>query len=90
VKLYRLIKIASSAYPDNLMLSWHDGNDDMKDVLAQYLTHELERTWDEHTSTRKQLKTAIHVLKLIEHEVHSVGMRLAKELKNHGPNDSSK
>ncbi len=83
MKLRRLIKIASSAYPDDLILAWFDGNDDVGDTLAQILTQELQDSWDKNASTREHFETAIQVLHRIENEVRSVRTRLGQELKKH-------
>lgn len=79
MKLEELIKVASAAYPDNLIEDIH--NDMVAgDGLAEFIRNELKETFDEDASDAEQLGEAVRVMERAEEEVGTVAKALRIKL----------
>ena len=59
MKLDELIRIASSGYPDDLVMTHYMAGVDVFDGLAKFIETELKETYDASSTTKQQLNTAI-------------------------------
>jgi len=67
-----LIRVASAAYPENLIQRYQAGEEDAGDTLAEFIGLELEGTFDEEASSEVQLAEAIRVLEVASRDLRKV------------------
>lgn len=81
MKLSQLIKIASDAYPDDLIGRYHKApKRDFGDTLAQFLARELKDTFDPDASDEEQLREGVRALTSSIRELSGVRDALLEHL----------
>jgi protein-tyrosine phosphatase len=76
MKLDELIQIASSGYPDDLVMTHYKAGVDVFDGLAKFIETELKETYDEDATTIKQLDQSIDVIHNAISELEDVLVKL--------------
>ena len=82
MKLTEIIKVASSAYPDDLIMRYHKNpKHDFGDTLARFLAVEIKETYDADEPAGEQLlhaarkvDTAIQALAKVRERLQNVGL----------------
>jgi len=69
--LKELVKIASEAYPDDLVQQYHD-SEGGGDTLAEFIARELSDTFDEKASDAEQLEEALRAMSTAHRELGNV------------------
>jgi hypothetical protein len=80
MKLDELIQIASSGYPDDLVMTHYKAGVDVFDGLAKFIETELKETYDEDATTIKQLDQSIDVIHNAISELEDVLVKLESAL----------
>ena len=76
MKLDELIQIASSGYPDDLVMTHYMAGVDVFDGLAKFIETELKETYDASSTTKQQLNIAIDKITAAIGELEDVLVKL--------------
>ena len=75
--LREIIELIDSAYPDGLLLAYHDSpHEDHGDGLAHFIVAEIADTYDDTATENCQLETALRVMNMAAAEIGAVSLRL--------------
>jgi len=87
MKLGEIVRVASSAYPDNYLMEYFDVANDKPikneyagDSLAQTIVFDIASVYDEDVTDAIQLEAIVTALKRMEKDVANVGYALNKWL----------
>jgi hypothetical protein len=72
MELKEIIEIASSVYPEGLVIQAYEANGNVGDGLAEFIVRELKDTYDSQASDMEQLEEAERVMKNAQKELENV------------------
>lgn len=82
MKLIEIMKVASSAYPDDLIMRYHKNpKHDFGDTLAKFLAAEIAETYDKDKSDFEQWTATLLVVSKACDDLHKVFVRLGEVAK---------